>query len=157
MVAGAHVGSPLGSGRAEANRERAFSARNRSRGCSRAFDVMNVSIVCRQPSREQQTSFSFAERPAAVTTSTLHIVFSDPASESLKKALHNAGRTDRVVCNNFDNLALGPIDPPDLKTRLHWMEEELRCSGWEWVHAEEEAFWKAALAEDVRRVAWMSR
>src|SRR5262245_17356021 len=37
------------------------------------------------------------------------------------------------------------------------MEEELRCSGWEWVYAEEEAFWKAALAEDVRRVAWMSR
>jgi hypothetical protein len=37
------------------------------------------------------------------------------------------------------------------------MEEELRCTGGEWVHAEEEAFWKAALSEDVRRVAWMSR
>jgi len=37
------------------------------------------------------------------------------------------------------------------------MEEELRCTGWEWVYAEEEAFWEAALAEDVRRVAWMSR
>jgi hypothetical protein len=70
--------------------------------------------------------------------------------------LHDAGRRDRVV-SNFDNLALGPINPPDLQTRLHWMEEELRCSGWDWVHAEEEAFWQAALAEDVRRVAWMSR
>ena len=37
------------------------------------------------------------------------------------------------------------------------MEEELGCTGWEWVHVEEEAFWKAALVKDVRRVAWMSR
>jgi len=37
------------------------------------------------------------------------------------------------------------------------MEEELRYTGWEWVFAEDEAFWKAALAEDVRRIAWMSR
>ena len=38
------------------------------------------------------------------------------------------------------------------------MEGELRCgSGEEWVHAEEEAFWKAALVEDVRRVAWVSQ
>src|SRR5262245_2399921 len=88
--------------------------------------------------------------------STLHIVFSPSTAGSLKKALHDAGRRDRVV-SNFDNLALGLINPPDPQTRLYWMEEELRCSGWEWVYAEEEAFWKAALAEDVRRVAWMSR
>jgi hypothetical protein len=92
-----------------------------------------------------------------MTTSTLHIVFSDPAAESLKKALHDAGRDDRVVVSGFDNLALGPINPPDLQTRLHWMEEELRCTAWEWAPAVEEAFWKAALAEEVRRVAWMSR
>jgi Protein of unknown function/Domain of unknown function (DUF1835) len=91
-----------------------------------------------------------------VTRSTLHIVFSPSAAESLKKALHNAGRGDRVV-SNFDNLALGPINPPDLQARLHWMEEELRCSGWEWVRAEEEAFWKEALAGDARRVVWMSQ
>ena len=91
-----------------------------------------------------------------MTTSTLHIVFSPSAAGSLKKALHDAGRRERVV-SNFDNLALGPINPPDLQARLHWMEEELRCTGWEWVHAEEEAFWKAALSEDVRRVAWTSR
>jgi len=36
---------------------------------------------------------------------------------------------------------LGPIDPPDPQ----------------WGHAEEEAFWKAALVEDVGRVAWVSR
>src|SRR5262245_30938684 len=112
--------------------------------------------LCRLSPAFMGATAAFAERPP-VTAFTLHIAFSDPAAESLKKGLHNAGRTDRVVCNNFDNLALGPINPPDLQTRLHLMEEELSCSGWEWVHAEEEAFWKAALAEDVRRVAWMSR
>ena len=91
-----------------------------------------------------------------MTTSILHIVFSPSAAGSLKKALHDARRTDGVV-SNFDDLALGPINPPDPQTRLHWLEEELRYTGWEWVFAEDEAFWKAALAEDVRRIAWMSR
>src|SRR5215470_19189382 len=98
---------------------------------------------------------AFAEGPS-VTTSALQIVFSHSARGSLNKALYDAGRNDRVVCN-FDNLALGPINSPDPQTRFHWMEDELRCTGWEWVHAKEEAFWKAALAEDVRRVAWLSR
>lgn len=97
---------------------------------------------------------AFAERPT-VTPSILHIVFCPSAAGTLKKALHGAGRSDRVV-SSFDNLAMGPINPPDLQTRLDWMEEEL-CWGWEGVHVEEEAFWKAALAEDVRRVAWTSR
>jgi hypothetical protein len=70
--------------------------------------------------------------------------------------LDGASRRDRVV-STFDNLALGPINAPGLQTRLHWMEEELRLTGWECVFAEEEAFWRAALAEDGRRVAWMSR
>ena len=91
-----------------------------------------------------------------MTTPTLHIVFSPSAAGSLKKALYNVGLADRVV-SNFDNLALGPVNPPDLQTRLHWMEEELRFTGWEWVFAKEEAFWKAALVEDIRRVGWMSR
>jgi hypothetical protein len=98
---------------------------------------------------------AFAERPG-VTTSILHIVFIPSAAGSLKKALHDARRTDGIV-SNFDDLALGPINPPDPQTRLHWMEGELRYTGWEWVFAEDEAFWKAALAEDVRRVAWVSQ
>jgi len=91
-----------------------------------------------------------------VTTSILHIVFSPSAAGCLRQALRDAGREDHVACH-FDNLALGPINPPDPQTRLHWMEEELRYTGWEWVFAKEEAFWKAALVEDVRRVAWISR
>src|SRR5215470_14447265 len=80
---------------------------------------------------------AFAEGPS-VTTSALQIVFSHSARGSLNKALYDAGRNDRVVCN-FDNLALGPINSPDPQTRFHWMEDELRCTGWEWVHAKEEA------------------
>jgi hypothetical protein len=102
-----------------------------------------------------------------VTPSTLHIVFSSTAAGGLRQALRDAGRED-LVAGYFDNLALGPINPPDPQMRLHWMVEELR-TGWErgyasplteeeWWHAEEEeAFWKAALVEDVRRVAWVSR
>jgi len=98
---------------------------------------------------------AFSEQPA-VTTPILHIVFSPSAAGCLRQALRDAGREDHVICH-FDNLALGPINPPDPQTRLHWMEEELHYTGWEWVFAEEEAFWKAALVEDVRRVAWISR
>src|SRR5262249_11446033 len=72
----------------------------------------------------------------------LNIIFSPSAAGSLKKALYHARRPDGVV-SNFDDLALGPINPPDPHTRLHWMEEELRYSGWEWVFAKEEEFWKA--------------
>jgi hypothetical protein len=97
-----------------------------------------------------------------LTTSTLHIVFGPTAAGCLRLALCDAGREDRVA-GHFDNLALGPINPPDLPTRLRWMDEELR-TGWEWRYAETEwgsaeaeAFWPAALAGDVRRVAWLSR
>jgi len=49
--------------------------------------------------------------------STLHIVFSEMAAHNLRHALREAGRADRVACH-VDNLALGPINPPDLKARL---------------------------------------
>jgi hypothetical protein len=70
---------------------------------------------------------------------------------------HDAGREDHVAASDCHNLALGPINPFDLQTRLHWMEEELRCTDSELALPEQEAFWNAARVEDVRRVAWMSR
>jgi Protein of unknown function/Domain of unknown function (DUF1835) len=92
-----------------------------------------------------------------VTASTLHIVFSQSAAGSLRQAMRDAGREDGVA-GYFDNLALGPLNPFGLKTRLHWVEEELHRGADEWWgHAEEIAFWKAALVEDVRKVAWISR
>ena len=112
-------------------------------------------MACRLSPAIRRATAAFSEQPV-VTTSILHIVFSPSAAGSLKKALHDARRTDGVV-SNFDDLALGPINPPDPQTRLHWLEEQLQYTGWEWVFAEDEAFWRAALAEDVRRVAWISR
>jgi hypothetical protein len=93
-----------------------------------------------------------------VTASTLHIAFSLTAARNLRQALHEAARED-CIAGYFDDLAFGPINPPDLQTRVQWVKEELHCGGDEewWGHAEEEAFWKAALVEDVRKVAWMSR
>jgi hypothetical protein len=76
------------------------------------------------------------------------------AAESLEVALGQAGREDRVVCHH-DNLALGPIDPPDHSTRSAWMDREF--SGFEEVLPDSAVFWREALREDVRKVAWMSR
>jgi uncharacterized protein DUF3658/uncharacterized protein DUF1835 len=83
-------------------------------------------------------------------------VFSPSAAGSLNVALRKAHRPDRVACQ-FDNLALGPINPPDHRERLAWMEHELRWSGLEDVLPAPEAFWDEALSEDVRKVAWLSR
>lgn len=80
------------------------------------------------------------------------------AAENLKTALRQGGREDRVVCH-LDNLALGPIEPPDPQTRQAWIGEL------DWANLEDVeqklpdpvAFWNEALREDVRKVAWLSR
>jgi len=88
--------------------------------------------------------------------STLHIVFTPSAAGCLAKALHDTGQMERVA-SHFDHLSFGPINPPDPKTRLQWIEEELGYTGYDYVFARDEAFWKEALSEDVRKVAWVSR
>jgi hypothetical protein len=90
-----------------------------------------------------------------VTTSTIYIVFSTLAAENLKTALHDAGREDRFTCY-FDNLSLGPINPPDPHVRLKWFEQEFACKdGCDFPN--DEGFWGDALNENVRKVAWLSR
>ena len=88
--------------------------------------------------------------------STLHIVVTPSAAGCLAKALHDTGQMERVA-SHFDHLSFGPINPPDPKTRLQWIEEELGYTGYDYVFARDEAFWKEALSEDVRKVAWVSR
>jgi hypothetical protein len=82
-------------------------------------------------------------------------VFSNLAAENLKTALRDAGREDLVVCY-FENLSLGPIDPPDPHVRLEWFEQEFACRD-ECGIPNNEAFWRDALNENVRKVAWLSR
>ena len=88
--------------------------------------------------------------------STLHIVFTPSGAGSLRDALDALGRDDRVVCP-FDCYAFGPINPPDGARRAKWVADELDYAGWDNVVRETEAFWREALAEGERKVAWFSR
>jgi hypothetical protein len=92
-----------------------------------------------------------------VRTPTTHIVFGLMAAASLETAIRQAGREDRVVCHE-DNLALGPIDPPEPQARAAWTARELPPAySSEECFPDETIFWREALRGDVRKVAWMSR
>jgi hypothetical protein len=86
---------------------------------------------------------------------TLHIVFN--GASDLEKALARLGRTDRVIVFP-ENLAVGPINPPDPEIREGWRNLELRSAEpYEAYKEEIAAFWTAALSDQRHRVAWTSR
>lgn len=91
-----------------------------------------------------------------MATSTLHIVFDPSAAASLRDALRQAGRDERVVSLS-DCLSYGPINPPDPGLRTQWVKTELDYSGWEDVVNEATSFWREALSISERRIAWLSR
>jgi len=70
-------------------------------------------------------------------------------------ALRDAGQAAHVTCH-IDNLALGPIDPPDPQVRLNWFAQELGWTDYQRVWNSTEAFWREAVREPVRKVAWLS-
>jgi hypothetical protein len=88
---------------------------------------------------------------------TLHIVFSDSFSGSLRVALRELGRDDAIACF-LDDLSFGPIDPPDPRARRKWVRRELApgMRDREWPLRPLAAFWKAALAPSSRRIVWVS-
>ena len=89
---------------------------------------------------------------------TLHIVFSDSAIGLLRRALLKLGRDDAIV-SLPDNLAIGPIDPPDPLVRVAWLERHLGESpaDLELLPGSMDAAWQAALSAPGRRLVWMSR
>ncbi|MGC2774818.1 MAG: DUF3658 domain-containing protein [Bradyrhizobium sp.] len=88
--------------------------------------------------------------------SILHLVFNSSAAGTLRQALGQAGRDERVI--GFpDSLSFGPIDPPDPALRTAWMDEELEVSGWDEVGRKTTAFWDEALSCTSRRIAWLTR
>jgi Protein of unknown function/Domain of unknown function (DUF1835) len=91
-----------------------------------------------------------------MTPSVLHIVFTPSGADSLRQALKNAGRDDEVI-SFFDDLSLGPINPPDSSLRSKWVENELGRTEWDDITAESERFWSEALSLEYRKVAWLSR
>jgi Protein of unknown function/Domain of unknown function (DUF1835) len=88
--------------------------------------------------------------------SSVHLVFTPSAAGELRKALAEAGRTDRVICP-FDDLSFGPINPPDPQMRRKWVADVLGYSGWEEVIGDTEPFWRESLSAREPKVAWVSR
>jgi hypothetical protein len=62
-------------------------------------------------------------------TLPLHVAFNPSFAGSLRLALKEAGRRDRVVCA-FDDLALGPIASDDADERAAWIDNELGLEDW---------------------------
>jgi hypothetical protein len=89
---------------------------------------------------------------------TLHVVFSDSAGRLLRSVLRKVDPTGRVVALP-DDLSFGPIDPPDPRLRLEWMQQVLGApaSAWDWLPAKTGAFWSIAVSAPGRIVAWVSR
>jgi hypothetical protein len=87
---------------------------------------------------------------------TLHVVFVPSGAAELRKAIAQLGREDEVI-ELFDDLSFGPINPPDSETRHRWVEHELGYTGWDEITAEAEVFWRKAVSDPNRTVAWWSR
>ncbi|MGJ4929856.1 DUF3658 domain-containing protein [Bradyrhizobium sp. HKCCYLS2038] len=88
--------------------------------------------------------------------SFLHLVFNMSAAGTLRAALQQAGRNDRVI-GLGDSLSFGPIDPPDPALRTAWVDQEFEVSGWDEVGGQATTFWDEALSRTHRKVAWLSR
>jgi hypothetical protein len=91
-----------------------------------------------------------------VAAATLHVVFNPSAADSLRQALQQSGRNERVI-SLFDSLSFGPIHPPSAELRCKWVEEELGYANWEEVVGEANSFWIESLSIGDRKVAWLSR
>lgn len=85
----------------------------------------------------------------------VHITFSESAAGSLMSALKRLGRTDRVL-PLADNLGIGPINPPDPRSRDAWRLETLGDAANDLLVASTEAFWRTLSSIRTDIVAWIS-
>jgi Protein of unknown function/Domain of unknown function (DUF1835) len=86
-----------------------------------------------------------------------HITFGMRGDGSLRAVLKRAGRRDRVV-RLWDDLSLGPIDPPEPKARWAWAKRELGLFPYsQYLFVKRNNAWEAALSAPGRRIAWVSR
>jgi hypothetical protein len=93
----------------------------------------------------------------AANTSKLHITFGIRGDGSLQAALKQAGRPERVV-PLWDDLSLGPIDPPDLADRWAWAKRELGLFPYSRkLFTKKNNAWDIALSAGNRKIAWVAR
>ena len=84
---------------------------------------------------------------------TLHIAPGHSAAASLREAIRNAGRDERVLLCP-DDLSCGPIDPDSPSARAAWWASFHDAPDLE---AEFKAFWDSLAATDDRLIVWFGR
>ncbi len=86
----------------------------------------------------------------------IHVTFSCSAAGSLKLALTTLARNEEVLYL-ADDLAFGPINPPEPRRRAEWSAEQLGGSGDPDLVAHDEAFWARIAAHRGEIFVWISR
>src|SRR5882672_7331415 len=84
---------------------------------------------------------------------TLHIAPGHSAAGSLRQAMRDAGRDERVLLSP-DDLSCGPIDPDDPSARAAWWATFYEAPEFE---AEFTAFWDSVATTPDRLVVWLGR
>ena len=83
----------------------------------------------------------------------IHVTFGMYCDTPLREALKQAGRRDCVV-RLWDDLSLGPIDPPEPTARSTWAREEFGLyAHHRHIFAAKNNAWNAALLTPGRRIA----
>ena len=85
----------------------------------------------------------------------LHVAFSPSFAGSLRVALKEGGREDRVVCT-FDDLASGPIASGDADERAAWVDSELGVEDWSEVISRGDDVVTASRSAAGEIIAWYS-
>lgn len=85
----------------------------------------------------------------------LHITFGHSAAHSLREALEQLGRQERVICEP-DDLGYGPIDPRSAALRAEFFGDTLGYEDDPCLFEQVEAFWTEATTT-ATPVAWLSQ
>jgi hypothetical protein len=87
----------------------------------------------------------------------LHVVFAMSAAGSLRQALHQVDRHERVI-GLSDDLSCGPINPVTAELRRHWFQEGIGYEDEDGEYGRSaDVFWAEATRPDVFPVGWVSR
>ena len=97
---------------------------------------------------------------ASAYRNALHICFTQSGGGILRQALRLFGLEPKVIATS-DDLSLGPINPPDSKLRIAWLQREFEqcdyADGWGWTAWDYDEFWPVTLAKWEKRFIWFSR